>query len=208
MIRRIANNLHIMHNLYFFWALLAIPAVFMILRYLGDPETAFDLIHPSGELSVRLMIIAMMVSPLRQLFGRRGWTDWLLKRRRAMGVAAFGYALLHLVFYLIDMAVWEQIVKDAMIFSIWTGYIAFAIFAVMALTSNDSAMRMLRANWKRLQRFVYAAAILTALHWVYVDGEWRGALIHFIPLAALEIARVAHIFTKRSRSAAQAEAVT
>ncbi|WP_205518132.1 ferric reductase-like transmembrane domain-containing protein [Sphingorhabdus sp. Alg239-R122] len=173
------------------------------MQFSHNPTTSFDLIHPTGEFSVRLMIIAMMISPLRQLFGRRGWTDWLLKRRRAIGVAAFGYALLHLVFYLIDMAVWEQVVKDAMIFSIWTGYIAFAIFTVMALTSNDSAMRMLRANWKRLQRFVYAAAILTALHWVYVDGEWRGALIHFIPLAALEIARVAHIFTKRSRKTAQ-----
>jgi len=202
MIARIANNIYV------FWALLALPAVPMLVRYIGDPATAFDLVHPSGEFSVRFMIIAMAVSPLRELFGPRKWITWLLKRRRAMGVAAFGYGLLHLAFYLIDMEFWDQIVKDAMIFSIWTGYIAFAIFVIMALTSNDAAMRVLRANWKRLQRFVYVAAVLVVLHWIYVDGEIRGAFIHFVPLAALEIARVVHIFTKRSRKTAQAGPVT
>lgn len=202
MLRRIANNIYV------FWALLAVPAIPMIAAYLRDPAAAFDLIHPSGEFSVRLMILAMAVSPLRELFGSRKWTRWLLKRRRSMGVAAFGYGLLHLVFYLIDMEYWDQIVKDAMIFSIWTGYIAFAIFLAMAVTSNDAAMRILRANWKRLQRLVYAAALLILLHWIYVDGEIRGALIHFVPLAALEIARAVHIFTKHSRKTAQAGSVT
>jgi len=202
MIRKITSNI------YLFWSVLAIPALFMIAKYLYDPVVAFDLVHPTGEFSVRLMIIAMAISPLRQLFGARAWINWLLKRRRSIGVAAFGYALLHLLFYLLDMEFWDQIVIDAMIFSIWTGYLAFVIMLTMALTSNDFAMRKLKANWKRLQRFVYAVAFLILLHWIYVDGGLRGALIHFVPLAALEIARVVHIFTKGSRKPAQAGQVT
>lgn len=30
---------------------------------------------------------------------KKVWTAWLLRRRRYLGVAAFGYALLHTVFY-------------------------------------------------------------------------------------------------------------
>lgn len=181
-----------------FWLLLAIPAIAMTVGFVNDPVTAFDLVHPSGEFSVRLMIVAMMVSPLRAIFGRRGWLDWLLARRRALGVAAFGYGLLHLVFYLFDMGDLAQIWAEALLFSIWTGYLALVIFAAMAITSNNRSQRLLRRNWKRLQQLVYPAALLIALHWFYVDGEWQGMAVHFVPLIILETARIILMFKRRS----------
>lgn len=188
-----------------FWVVLAIPAIAMMIGFVQDPVTAFDLIHPSGEFSVRLMIVAMMVSPLRAILGRRGWLDWLLSRRRALGVAACGYGVLHLAFYLYDMGDWGMIAEEALIFSIWTGYLALIIFIAMALTSNNAAQRALRANWKRLQRLVYPAALLIALHWFYVDGEWKGMAVHFVPLLVLETARIILMFKRRSaRRATQA----
>jgi len=188
-----------------FWVVLAIPAIAMIIGFVQDPVTAFDLVHPSGEFSVRLMIVAMMVSPLRAILGRRGWLDWLLSRRRALGVAACGYGVLHLAFYLYDMGDWAMIAEEALIFSIWTGYLALIIFVAMALTSNNAAQRALRANWKRLQRLVYPAALLIALHWFYVDGEWKGMAMHFVPLLVLETARIILMFKRRSaRRATQA----
>jgi sulfoxide reductase heme-binding subunit YedZ len=188
-----------------FWVVLAIPAIAMIIGFVQDPVTAFDLVHPSGEFSVRLMIVAMMVSPLRAILGRRGWLDWLLWRRRALGVAACGYGVLHLAFYLYDMGDWAMISEEALIFSIWTGYLALIIFVAMALTSNNAAQRALRANWKRLQRLVYPAALLIALHWFYVDGEWKGMAVHFVPLLVLETARIILMFKRRSaRRATQA----
>jgi len=188
-----------------FWVVLAIPAIAMMIGFVQDPVTAFDLIHPSGEFSVRLMIVAMMVSPLRAILGRRGWLDWLLSRRRALGVAACGYGVLHLAFYLYDMGDWGMIAEEALIFSIWTGYLALIIFIAMALTSNNAAQRALRANWKRLQRLVYPAALLIALHWFYVDGEWKGMAVHFVPLLVLETARIILMFKQRSaRRATQA----
>jgi sulfoxide reductase heme-binding subunit YedZ len=181
-----------------FWLVLALPAVAMMAGFVQDPVTAFDLIHPTGEFSVRLMIAAMMITPLRAILGRRRWLDWLLARRRALGVAACGYGLLHLAFYLYDMGDWGMIAEEALIFSIWTGYVALVIFIAMALTSNNAAQRAMRANWKRLQRLVYAAALLIALHWVYVDGETGGMLAHFVPLLILETARIILMFKRRS----------
>lgn len=183
---------------YGFWALLAVPALIMAWTFWRDPQTAFDLVHPSGETSVRLMILAMMISPLLAIFGPRKALSWLARRRRAIGVAAFGYAVLHLAFYLVDMGDWLQIWKDAQIFSIWTGYGASLILLAMAVTSHDRAQRALKRNWKRLQRLVYAAALLTGLHWIYVDGDLMAAAVHFIPLSVLEIIRIGIIFNRRS----------
>jgi len=47
-------------------------------------------------------------------------------------------------------------------------------------------MRRLGASWLRLHRIVYAAAILTLLHWVFVHNNLGAALAHFVPLALLE----------------------
>lgn len=188
----------LLNNLYLFWFVLAVPAVIWLGQLANsgfDPSVAFDLEHGTGEMSVRLMILAMSISPLLAIFGRHAWTLWLLARRRAMGVAAFGYGALHLWVYLIDYEAFSgglaDVLEDAAQFSIWTGYGALVIFFAMALTSNSFAQRIMKRHWKTLQRLVYAAAILVGVHWVFVDNEWRGAALHFIPLLILEMLRLA-----------------
>lgn len=185
-------------SLLLFWLLLAVPAVPMLWTFAGDPATAFDLVHPSGEMAVRLVIVAMAISPLLALLGRGPVLGWLLQRRRAIGVASFGYGMLHLFFYLVDMAEWDQIVADARIAGIWTGYLALLLFGVMAATSNNAAQRALGRRWKTVQRLVYAAILLTALHWVWVDGDVIGAALYLVPLAGLEAARLI-VLAKRQR---------
>jgi len=85
-----------------------------------------------------------------------------------------------------------------LLLGIWTGWFAFAIFVPVALTSNQTMVRRLKARWKPLQRWVYPAAVLTLVHWIFVENNIGPALVHFIPLAALEIYRVYKISTKPS----------
>jgi methionine sulfoxide reductase heme-binding subunit len=148
-----------------------------------------DMLHPTGEWSARLMIIAMALGPIVSLLGSRPWLTFLVARRRGIGVAAFCYAVLHLVFYIVDMGNVEDMFAEWLAPGIWTGWAAFAIMLPIALTSNNASMRMLKAGWKRVQRFVYPAAILTLLHWIWVHNSYAGALVHFIPLALLLLAR-------------------
>ena len=85
---------------YTFWALLSLPAIPMIVGFAsGDMRMIHQLLHPSGEFSARFMIITMMITPLTMLL--RGWrgSRWLMKRRRYLGIAAFGYGLLHTILY-------------------------------------------------------------------------------------------------------------
>lgn len=167
------------------WILLALPAVAMLSGYARGAADAMDLLHPSGEISARLMIIAIAISPLISILGPRKWLQWMAVRRRALGVAAFAYALLHLVFYVIDMGNVADMIAEALAPGIWTGWAAFILMMVPALLSNDASMRALKAQWKRLQRLVYPAAILTLLHWIWVHNNLGPALVHFIPLALI-----------------------
>lgn len=179
----------VLNNKYFFWALLAIPAAAMLRGYQSGEVIAMDMLHPTGEWSARLMIIAMILSPLVAILGPRPWLGWLVKRRRALGVAAFLYALLHLIFYLIDMGNLDDILAEFLALGIWTGWAAMLLFVPLVLTSNDASMRALKAGWKRLQQLVYPTAVLVLVHWIFIHNNLGPALVHFIPLAALLAAR-------------------
>lgn len=179
----------ILNNKLAFWLLLSLPAILLVSGWWQGRIDSMDMLHPTGEWSARLMVLAMVLSPLLSLFGPQRWLNWLVARRRAIGVAAFGYALLHLLFYLIDMGNLNDILAEWLAPGIWTGWAAFALMLPLALTSNDASMRQLRAGWKRLQRLVYPAALLTLLHWIWVHNSYAGALVHFVPLGLLLLAR-------------------
>jgi methionine sulfoxide reductase heme-binding subunit len=181
----------VLNNRWFLWALMALPGVSMMLGFLGGKVDAEELLHPTGEFSARFMIIAMIIAPLIDLFGPRAWLRWMMARRRYFGLAAFGYAVLHLVLYVIDMGALEGMLAEALAPGIWTGWAALALFVPLAITSNDASMRALKAGWKRVQRLVYPAAVLTLLHWIWVHNNLVPALVHFVPLAGLIIARFA-----------------
>jgi sulfoxide reductase heme-binding subunit YedZ len=168
-----------------FWLLLAIPAVFQLAGWWSGAVDTMDMLHPTGETSARLMIAAMLIGPLAGLIGPRRWLLWCLARRRALGVAAFGYAAAHLIFYLIDLGSFAAVIDELPIASIWTGWAALALMLPMALTSNQRAMRALRSTWKSVQRLAYPAALLTLLHWWWVHDGATAALVHMAPLALL-----------------------
>ena len=172
-----------------FWTLLCLPALLMLRPYFFGDLIAMDMLHPTGEWSARFMIAAMVLSPLLSLLGPRPWLSWLIRRRRALGVAAFGYAALHLVFYIIDMGNLDDILAEFLALGIWTGWAAMLLFVPLAVTSNDASMRALKAGWKRVQRLVYPAAVLVLVHWIFIHNNLGPALVHFIPLVLLVAAR-------------------
>jgi methionine sulfoxide reductase heme-binding subunit len=179
---------------YGLWLILALPAISMTYAIFTseDPTMLHQMIHPSGEFSARFMIVAMMATPLTMLL--RGWRvpQWLKRNRRYLGVAAFGYALLHTILYLIDKAALNPVLSDLPKFYIWTGWVAFLIFVPLAITSSDWFVRKMGTWWKWLQRWTYAAAVLTLAHWAALN-DWGGvapALVHFGPLIALEAYRI------------------
>ena len=187
---------------WFLWLLLALPGGGTIIRYATGATFYGEVVHSTGQLSAQLLIVTMAVTPLQLMFPGRGWVRWLLLRRRYFGVAAFGYAALHTAVYLIRTGVFGDILADAAEPGLLTGWIALAIFVPLAVTSNDASVRRLRRLWKRLHRWVYAAAILTFAHWVLTAFDPVPGLIHLSVLAALEAYRLWKTAHNRSRRVA------
>lgn len=174
------------------WGLLAVPAIFMAWSWRGEAEPWLaDYVAATGLWSARLLILALCLTPLRELLGHLPWLAWAIRRRRAFGVAAFAYAVLHLLLYLADMADLGAILDEATAPAMIAGWLGFAAMLPPALISNDTAMRALGRTWKRIQRLAYPAAILTLLHWLWVHDGSGEAIAHFLPLALLQSIRLA-----------------
>lgn len=96
-VKKIANSP------YFFWVLLAIPSVMILLTLIdsgGRRGVADTVVHDSGVIAVWLLLISLSLSPLQSIFPKSRLIEWLIHRRRPIGVAVFAYAIIHLAFYL------------------------------------------------------------------------------------------------------------
>ncbi|HEX9852808.1 MAG TPA: ferric reductase-like transmembrane domain-containing protein [Woeseiaceae bacterium] len=179
-----------LNHRFFVWAILSAPMLVLAVAYARGQMFYGEVLHVSGELSARLLILALAITPLRMIFARARWPIWLQQRRRWFGVASFAYAILHTVLYLERKAEWSAILADGLLFEMWTGWLALGIFLLLALSSNDFSVRLMKRSWKKLHRFVYAATALVFLHWVYTAFDFVSALVHLLILLGLESYRL------------------
>ena len=132
----------------------------------ANPQEA--LIRASGDWALRLMCLALAITPLRQALG---WTA-LARWRRMVGLFAFFYASVHLLSYAVfdmglDLA--EMLLDIAKRPFILVGTLTFLLLLPLALTSSDRAVRRLGASrWQKLHRLVYLAALTMLLHFFWM----------------------------------------
>jgi sulfoxide reductase heme-binding subunit YedZ len=135
------------------------------------PDAGEALVQYLGEWSLRMLLLAFAVTPLRHWSGSTFW----IRNRRMVGLFAFTYVCLHVTSYLgfylgfaFD-ALLEDIVERPYI---TMGMVAFACLIPMALTSTQGWRRRLRHHWQRLHRLIYVALGAGLLHlwWLTRDG--------------------------------------
>jgi sulfoxide reductase heme-binding subunit YedZ len=180
----------ILNSRYFFWALLTVPSIFMIHGYLTERLYYGELMHATGEFSGRLLILTVAVTPLGLMLPNARWPLWLMQRRRYLGVATFAYALLHTLLYLDKTGNAAVVREELLAFEYWTGWLGFLIFVALAATSNWHSVSLLKSRWKKLHRLVYAAALLSFLHWIFVAFDFMPGVIHALVFAMLETIRI------------------
>src|SRR5690606_16674499 len=96
------------------WLVLALPGLWILYRWGATPE-AYGYGHAigdSGDWAAWLLLLTLAVTALRLLFRGRKWTNWLLRRRRDLGVASFAYAAGHTAIYLADKASLDIILAE------------------------------------------------------------------------------------------------
>ena len=131
-----------------------------------EPINALE--REMGEITLQLLIIGLTITPARKYLGLN-----LLKFRRAIGVMAFVYVVVHLgIWVVLDMSLrWEQMWGDiGKRPYINIGMVAFLAMIPLAVTSNNWSLRKLgAASWRKLHKLVYPIAILGAVHFIMVQ---------------------------------------
>lgn len=167
-----------------------IPLVWIVWLALGpglgvDPVREIE--HRLGLLSLQFLLASLCVTPLR-------WIGLNLMRfRRALGVTAFLYAVLHFAAWMIlDMGLrWTEISADLLRRPyIVIGMMSLLAMLPLAITSNHASIRRLGANWPRLHRLAYVAVLLAAAHFLILVKAWPLEPILYMGFAlALVLAR-------------------
>lgn len=171
----------------------------------ADPVAEVE--HRLGLWALRLLLVALAVTPLRQVTGQ----PVLLRFRRMLGLYAFAYASLHFAAYLVlDLRgywaqVFEEIVKRPYI---TVGFAAWLLLVPLAVTSTQGWIRRLGRNWARLHKLVYAIAVLAVLHfWWLVKSDIREPMLYAAILAVLLGWRVWKRLARRAAAAPKAPRV-
>ena len=147
-----------------------IPFAAMVFTvFLGDlgPDPAKELALESGEWAIRCLLLALTMTPLRQLTGRIEFSQ----RRRMIGLFAFFYASVHFLVWLTFLLGfrWGALVEEVLERPYITlGFAAYLILTALAVTSPRVMVRRLGRNWRRLHRLVYAAGALAIAHVVWI----------------------------------------
>ena len=185
------NNLkNILTSKYILWLTLALPGVLAIIGYVQGKQAYGMLMHITGEFAGRYLAISLLATPLIMLFPKARIPRWLVRNRRFFGVGAFACTLLHTIFYVAEYPL-SRLVNEFADIAILTGWVAFFIFIPLAMTSTDAAVRRMGGSWKKLQRWVYLAAIMAFAHWALLGlqgdhASMGGALFHFVPVMVLQ----------------------
>jgi sulfoxide reductase heme-binding subunit YedZ len=174
------------------WLLLAAPGIYWLAGYWRETLFYGEVVHATGVFAVQLLIATLALTPLRRILPRARWLGWLRQRRRYLGVAAFGYAMLHALIYFQRQAL-ERILEDLHESAMWTGWLGLCVMLVLAATSNDASVRWLKRRWQLLHRAAYVVALLSFAHWILSAFDPTRAWVYLAVLAGLESLRLVRV---------------
>jgi methionine sulfoxide reductase heme-binding subunit len=158
---------------------------------------AFSLaVNVSGAWAFVFLFLALACTPVQ----RFAHSAWIPAVRRPLGLAAFGYCVLHfLAYFVIGQKLNVAFVIDDSLHqtSRIPGWLSLLLLVPLALTSTDGMTRRLGGKrWKFLHRLVYPATALAVLHVYMVDNDHysdyhptRNVLVPFVILMLLRLLR-------------------
>jgi sulfoxide reductase heme-binding subunit YedZ len=160
-------NIILIKRIVFVLALIPLVRLF-VLGFFGNlTANPIEFITRStGTWTITFLSMTLAMSPLRFV---TGWPQWV-QFRKMLGLFSFFYAFLHFtIWYWLDHNLnFTFMINDVIKRPFITmGFIAFVIMSLLALTSNQMAMRFLGVKWKMLHRFIYLIGILALVHYYW-----------------------------------------
>lgn len=143
------------------------PLGFMYRDYLQGLYTArlaMEINHALGLWAIRLLVLTLAITPLRQSLQWPG----LIQVRRMTGVAAFCYALAHFLAYVVDQKfnLWFVAREIVLRFYLTIGFVVLLALAALAATSTDGMLRRMGGKaWRKLHYLTYPAVFMAIVHY-------------------------------------------
>lgn len=153
----------------------------------AGPDPAKWLLHQSGFVALCLLVITIAMASLRRALAM----PWLLRWRRAFGLAAFVVASAHVTIYValyqaLDFsAIGDDVVKRPYII---IGLAAWLLLVPLALTSTARMRRGMGAHWYALHRLVYVAVAFAIVHQGMAQKADLAVTLAFVALFAVLLA--------------------
>lgn len=169
-------------------AVCALPLAVLAMRAATgglSPNPIEDVTHVTGEWALRWLLATLAVTPLRRF---SGWSA-LAAQRRTLGLAAFAYAVLHMLTWaVLDQGLHGPSIAEDLLERpyIWLGASAFVLLLPLAATSTRAAMRRLGRRWVTLHKAMYVAVVLAVGHYAWlVKADERGPIAYAVVAAML-----------------------
>ena len=144
----------------------------------------------TGKPALVLLVLLLACTPLNTFFG---W-NWVMPLRKWLGIYSSFYTGVHFVVFAgLDYRFDLSLLNEA-IFSkryALAGFIAGIFLIPLTLTSTEGWSRRLGKRWNQLHKLVYAAAVLSGLHYIWlVKSDLREPLLYCVIILLLLIIRI------------------
>ena len=150
------------------------PLLWLAFDFLSDTQSyTFNrsFMLRTGSMGLILLMASLACTPASWLFN---WPR-AVQIRRTLGL----YAFLHIALHLFAYAVWENGLDFELMLrdlgerrAMSIGLTAFVVLIPLAITSTRGWQRRLGKHWKTLHRLVYLAALLSVLHFLWLDRDF------------------------------------
>ena len=164
-----------------------VPLAVALVRYYTDQfgvDAIGDFTLDTGNWGIRLLLVSLAVTPLREL---TGW-NWLITYRRPLGLAAFYYVCVHLLVYAyLDFRLNLEFMLIDVTESLFiiVGLASLLLLIPLAITSTTGWIRALGKRWQVLHWLVYPALILGVVHYLLQVKEITFQLAAYMVAGAL-----------------------
>ncbi len=162
-----------------------VPLILFIIAfftyYTNDTSGLYEFSAELGHIGLYLFIFVLYISPLRIILPEFKILAKLLVYRRQFGIATFYVLAFHGIGLIISLNIFSQlptILKNFTNTLTW-GIIALIILFFPYITSNNISIKLLKKNWKQIQKLVYLAFVATIIHTFLIE-EYLSAILFIV----------------------------
>lgn len=129
-----------------------------------------------GLVATFFLYITLLISPLYKVFPSLPGKVIAIKARKALGISAFYFGLLHggfAFFKLLGGFEGLGFVSTTFLYALILSFLALIILLILSITSLEYCIKILGTRWKIIHRLAYVAGVLILVHALMIGTHFN-----------------------------------